>query len=170
MKTIMRALAAAFAIAALSVSGAPAYGAETTGGEDLFDKISSELMCLCGCNQTIKNCPHINCDFAVPARKVIRQHISKGEGHDEIVSFFIEKNGQVILAQPKKEGFNLVGYIFPFIAIISVGGGVVALVREWASRGEKKKPASAKAAKPSAPAGDESLVEKMKKELSEFDE
>ncbi|MBI5815657.1 MAG: cytochrome c-type biogenesis protein CcmH [Nitrospinae bacterium] len=168
MKTVIYTIMAA----ALAAMAGFAHAADGQAADELFDTLSKEMMCLCSCNQTIKNCPHVNCDFAVPARLEIKKQISEGKGHDQIIAAFIGKHGQVILAQPKKEGFNVVGYVFPFVAIVAVGGGVAALVREWAGRGAGKKApeqGAGQGGKPPVEGGDSDLVERMKKELSDFD-
>ncbi|MBI4666422.1 MAG: cytochrome c-type biogenesis protein CcmH [Nitrospinae bacterium] len=135
----------------------------------VYERAARDLMCLCGCNQTIKNCPHINCEFAVPARVKIRQMSLSGKSYDEIVVNFVQENGEKILAQPKKEGFNLVGYILPFIAISFVGFMVYRIVRVWSIKGEALSAPAKTTAAPQAQAGGE-LMERLKKELSEFED
>lgn len=135
----------------------------------LYDRITKELVCLCGCNQSVKACPHVNCDSAVPTRKKIIEYIGQGKGHDEIITLFVKEKGEVILGKPKEEGFNLVGYILPFVAILAVGGLLFKVISDWT----KRRPAVATSPAPreSAPASvDSPLAERMKKELSEFED
>ncbi len=98
-------------------------------------EIESELICLCGCGQTIKSCPHENCGFAVPARSRIASLVKSGKTKEEIVEIFIKQYGEEVLAAPKKEGFNLLGYIMPFVAFILAGGLIMVIIRSWAAKG-----------------------------------
>ncbi|VAX14930.1 hypothetical protein MNBD_NITROSPINAE01-576 [hydrothermal vent metagenome] len=157
------------------VVGAPAHVVAQESASPTIDQLSNEiqggLMCLCGCNSVMKACPHVDCGFAVPARNQIRSMLEGGKTKTEIVDFMVEKHGEQILAAPKKEGFNLVGYIAPFIAIFVVGFLIVQTVKRWASRAGSAKPSSAKEAKPVTASNDnDELVDKMKKELEEFDD
>lgn len=156
--------------AVLLISCSPALAAVEGGGVDaLYDRITGEMMCLCGCNQTVKNCPHTDCGFAIPAKKEIRALLEQGKTYDEVVAIFVKREGEVVLSSPKKEGFNLLGYIMPFLALAVAGSGVAIAAKKWAARGERAH-AEPGAAPPQAGGEAESgLSEKLKKELEEFD-
>jgi len=47
--------------------------------------------------------------------------IEQGMTGQEIVDTFVEQYGELVLMAPKKEGFNIVGYVVPGIAITAVG-------------------------------------------------
>ncbi|MBE9535568.1 MAG: cytochrome c-type biogenesis protein CcmH [Proteobacteria bacterium] len=102
---------------------------------DTQSEIEETLICLCGCGQTIKNCPHQNCGFAIPAKAKIKEYLSEGKTKDEIIDIFVSQNGEEVLAAPKKEGFNLLGYIMPFLALFAAVGVIVLIIRGWTKTG-----------------------------------
>ncbi len=103
----------------------------------LQSKAGETLMCLCGCGQSIKNCPHEKCGFAIPAQEEIKKMSEAGQTDDSIIEFFLNKYGEEILAAPQKKGFNLLGYIIPFAALLVAAGVIVAILKSWARRGVK---------------------------------
>jgi cytochrome c-type biogenesis protein CcmH/NrfF len=166
MKMITVALAAFMFLAPMPATADIPLGKD---GEVLYDRVCRELSCLCGCNQTVKACPHTACDSAVPTRNKIKELIGQGKNHDEILASFVKEKGQVILAKPAQEGFNLVGYIFPFVAIAVVGGLVFKLIKGWTQSAASTAPQTVARKEPGADALDP-LAERMKKELSEFED
>ena len=166
MKMITVALAAFMILAPMSAMAEAPLGPD---GEVLYDRLCREMSCLCGCNQTVKACPHTTCDSAIPSRKKIRELIGQGKNHDEIVAIFVKEKGQIILAKPKEEGFNLVGYILPFVAITVVGGLVFKLIKGWTRSGAPAVAQTAARQESDAGSGGQ-LAERMKKELSEFED
>ena len=107
----------------------------TEAAADIGSEVEETLICLCGCGQTIKNCPHENCGFAIPARERIASLIDSGKNKDEIIAVFLDKYGDEVLAAPRKEGFNLLGYIMPFAALLASAALIVMVVKSWAARG-----------------------------------
>ena len=158
----------ALAVAAGFFIASPAPASEDS--QALFDRVSTDLMCLCGCNATIKTCPHTDCGFAIPARARIRELIGQGKTYDDIVSTFIAQHGEVIRSAPPKEGFNLVGYAMPFFALAAAGLAVGSIARRWARKGASARADMSAGAKnsPSDPAR-AALAEKLKNELRDFD-
>jgi len=144
----------------------PLMVASGTGATVFPSKADEQLMCLCGCNQTIKNCPHENCSFAIPARKKIAEMTNAGKDEAEILDFFIQKYGEEILAAPKKEGFNLLGYIMPFVALIVAAGVIITILRKWTTRGIKDEEATLPLAQRDI---DSDIDAKIEKELEELD-
>lgn len=166
MKMITVALAAFMLLAPISATAEAPLGQD---GEVLYDRVCKELMCLCGCNQTVKACPMTACESAIPTRNKIKALISQGKNHDEILSVFVKEKGQIILSKPREEGFNLIGYILPSVAIIVVGALVFNLIKGWTRRGALAAPQTTAHKEPDAGSGDP-LAERMKKELSEFED
>jgi len=74
----------------------------------------------------------------------------------------------VALAAPKKEGFNLVGYLLPFVAIVAAGAGVAVTASRWARRGGAALAAPLGQGSGPGPAGG-ALAEKLRKELDDFE-
>jgi len=148
---------------------ASAVGQPATGSDALFDRLSRDLMCLCGCNSTIKSCPHTDCGYAIPARKKIMGMVTDGKTYDEVVAAFVSERGEVALASPRKEGFNLVGYAMPFLALVLAGAAVGSLVARWAKQGAIPHPADGSEPGERPGPNHNALAEKLKRELEEFE-
>jgi len=129
-------------LAAPAFAADPAVAPMTKLAKDaLYDDLTANLACRCGCGTTLKTCPHENCSFAVPARKEIRGFIDQGMEREAIKAQMVSLHGEAILAQPTFYGFNTLAWITPFVAIMLVGYGVAVVAKKWASA---KTPAQAK--------------------------
>ena len=158
---------------------APALLAQSAdpAGKDIdavFDKLSRDMMCLCGCNSILKSCPHVECGYAIPARKRIRAMLHDGKTYDQVIARFVSEQGEKVLSAPTKKGFNLVAYVMPFIALLFAGSGVAVIASRWA----KAARAGGSAADnqggnapqtSSGKIGDTALLEKLRKELEDFE-
>jgi cytochrome c-type biogenesis protein CcmH len=152
-----------FAIAALAISFAIAplafAAARTT-----VNQVSQGLTCQCGCGLTVANCNHPQCSFSVPLRLEIEAMILHGETREQILAHYRHKFGEKILSAPTTEGFNLLAWTMPFVAIV-LGGGFIALAfTRWRSvpASSGKSPATSE---PSA--FDSDLRRRLENELKE---
>lgn len=83
-------------------------------------KISSELMAPCCWSMTAD--AHSSA-IAFEMRAQIREALAKGKSKPEILQMYVAQYGERILAKPTKEGFNLLAWVLPFVAI-AIGGGI----------------------------------------------
>ena len=91
--------------------------------------------------------------------------IRKGNNRAQIIAFYRHKYGEKVLSAPTAEGFNLLAWTMPFIAL-AVGGGLVVLaVGRWRSNPPPAPPGSKPAAEPSS--FDPELRRRLEKELEE---
>jgi cytochrome c-type biogenesis protein CcmH len=116
----------AFAIAILALltivpAAAPAVSPKTTR-----QAVSEGLTCQCGCGLTVANCNHPNCEFSVPAREKIDRMIAQGMDRVQIIAIFRAKYGEKVLSAPTTEGFNLLAWVIPPLAIL-IGAMLVML-------------------------------------------
>ena len=126
--------------------------------------VSEGLTCQCGCGLTVANCNHPNCSFAVPARKEIATMIATGMSRAEIIAAFRKKYGEKVLSAPTTEGFNILAWTAPFIAL---GAGVlVVLITMGRWRTAAPQPASS-APEPPVTDDDSRLREQLERELRE---
>lgn len=93
--------------------------------------VSEGLTCQCGCGLTIANCAHPNCPFAVPLRREIQGLIDKGMSRDEILMYMRHKYGEKILSAPTTEGFNILAWVMPFVAIAAGGALIFLAMGRW---------------------------------------
>jgi cytochrome c-type biogenesis protein CcmH/NrfF len=105
------------------------FAAETTTNE----QVSQSLTCQCGCGLTVANCNMPTCSFSVPTRLEIDRMIGNGMGRAQIVAYYRHKYGEKVLSAPTTEGFNLLAWTMPFIALVVGGGLIVLAFGRWRS-------------------------------------
>ena len=89
-------------------------------------------------------------------RSVIRERLATGERPDQVVQYFVDKYGEWILLAPRRQGFNLLVWAMPGIAL-AVGLAVVGiLVTRWTRR----RPSAAAAPPPTA-----AMRERIRREM-----
>src|SRR5260370_28886570 len=137
------------------------FAAETTTNA----QVSQSLTCQCGCGLTVANCNMPTCSFSVPTRVEIDQMIGKGMGRAQIIAFYRHKYGEKVLSAPTTEGFNILAWTMPFIALVVGGGAMVLAVGRW----HLNQPSSPSDSKPGAPPAtfDPELRRRLEKELEE---
>lgn len=139
-------------------------------------EIAEGLTCQCGCGLTVANCNHPNCSFSVPMREHIDTMLAHGMGRAEIIAYFRKQYGEKILSAPTTQGFNLLAWTMPFVALLVGGGLVVLMMGRW--RGEP--PSASQPPEDSSPGGsaksgntdksgrfDPALRERLERELRE---
>src|SRR5262245_44414233 len=80
-------------------------------------EVEEALTCQCGCGLTVHSCNHLQCGFAVPAKKTIAELIGQGQGKEAITASFVSRYGEKVLSAPTTTGFNLAAWITPFAAL-----------------------------------------------------
>ena len=71
------------------------------------------------------------CEVSPAMHADIKSLVEGGYSAQEILDAFVDVDGERALMAPRAEGFNLVGYIAPFVAFGAGAVGVVALLRSW---------------------------------------
>ena len=120
-------------------------------------RVGDRLACKCGtCNNTVGNCPMLECHYSHPARQRISKMLDQGMSDDAIVAVFVKEQGLSALAAPPTEGFSLLGWLMPFIAL-ALGLGVI-----WLYIKRFRKPVEALA--PAARTGRRSAISRTDRE------
>ena len=109
-----RALALALLVAVFA--GGPALAGQR--------EVEERLACQCGCGLTVHTCNHLQCSFAVPVRQDIAKSLAAGQPEDDIVARYVAEYGEKVLSSPTHEGFNLLAWWGPYVALLI---GVAAL-------------------------------------------
>ena len=66
-----------------------------------------------------------NADWAVEARRVIREQVAAGQSQDEVVDFFVERYGEFVLMTPRTSGSNwLLWSAGPLMLLLAAGIGL----------------------------------------------
>ena len=97
------------------------------------DALEHKIHCMCGCNLDVFTCrtTDFSCQVSPAMHQDVMTLVAGGYGAQEIIDAFVHTYGERVLMEPEKRGFNLAGYLMPFVAL---GGGaalVVALIRRW---------------------------------------
>jgi cytochrome c-type biogenesis protein CcmH len=153
--------AAALSLIILAWWGA---GYAITSPRTTVQEVGEGLTCQCGCGLTIANCNHPSCGFAIPMRQEILRMIGKGMTRAQILATFRHKYGEKVLSAPTMEGFNLLAWIIPYVA---VGAGVVLIVIavvRWRDS-EKPAPAGKSAGAPGGENFEADLRQQLEREL-----
>jgi cytochrome c-type biogenesis protein CcmH len=88
-------------------------------------RVTGNIVCTCGCPPTlVRAC---SCGRAAEMTEEVRGMLAQGKSDEEIYASYVAQFGPSVRAAPRAEGFNLLGWIFPFIAALS-GGALVAAV------------------------------------------
>ncbi len=128
--------------------------------------ISQGLTCQCGCGLTVANCNHPTCSFSVPVREEIESMIGKGKSSSEIIAFYRHKYGEKVLSAPTTEGFNILAWLMPFVAVALGGVFIAYTASRWRSRPARDDASSADA-ESSLQAFDPQLKHRLEEEIRE---
>ncbi|MCS7026352.1 MAG: cytochrome c-type biogenesis protein CcmH [Bryobacteraceae bacterium] len=125
-------------------------------------RVGEKLACLCGaCKNTVASCQMLGCHYAGPAREKIAKMLAAGMSDQAIIDEFVRKEGLRALAVPPLEGFNLLGWVMPFVAIGIGLAGIYLFIRRF------HKPAVASA--PTDAALLDKYHEQIEKDLAKLD-
>ena len=127
-------------------------------------KVSENFVCQCSCNHQLSGCGMLHCGSANPLRSEIDQKLQAGMTEEQIVDDFVAKYGGVILSAPTGEGFDLVAWTLPVVALLAGLLVLYRVVRVWTRR--LPLPATAPSDPESIP---EAYRNRMEKELKDFD-
>ncbi|MEM7416726.1 MAG: cytochrome c-type biogenesis protein CcmH [Gemmatimonadota bacterium] len=88
-------------------------------GEKLM-LIETDLKCNCGCGLDVHTCQFsMQCGTSPAWTRRIVESLEAGETPEAIRASFVADYGTQVLMLPPAEGFNILGYILPAIAIVS---------------------------------------------------
>jgi len=128
---------------------------------------SQGLTCQCGCGLTVANCNMPTCGFSVPVREQIESMINKGKSGAEILGFYRAKFGEKVLSAPTTEGFNVLAWVMPFVAVALGGIFIFYTTNRWRDRPQRPKAASGSTGKAGPSQFDPELKRRLENELRE---
>lgn len=79
-------------------------------------QLSQQLMCPVCDGQTLDQS---QAQLSEDMKAVIRSKIEEGETNADIRSYFVERYGEIVLASPEAEGFNVVAWAVPGLIFIA---------------------------------------------------
>ena len=99
-----------------------------------FAKLGGRLMCPCSCAQMLLECNHVGCPDSDKMRAQLAAGVSQGDGDDSILGRFVDEYGATVLAAPRRQGFDLIAWIMPFVALALGIALVIYFTRRWQGR------------------------------------
>ncbi len=131
-------------------------------------EVSQQLVCLCGCgNQILYSCV---CGEAKKNKALILKWLKEGKSRQEIFDIMVERQGEEVLAAPRREGINwIIWVVVPYIVPILGAIGIAFLIMRWAGR-RKSIPAQDITTDTLAPDNEDSEYKKrLEQELNDFE-
>ena len=82
-------------------------------------RIGEQLRCMCpsNCSYTVTSCNMLSCSGAEYSRAKLKDLVDRGLDEQAIKAEFVKEFGTVVLNSPPSEGFTLLGWVMPFVAI-----------------------------------------------------
>lgn len=111
-------------------------------------EIGYKVICLCGCQTNLNDCPHPHCPVKAEERKIIRTDAQEGKSEHAILQDLVDRYGERVLAAPPAHGFNLTAWILPGIGLLVGLFLAIAIVKRWRSRPALQAAAPTAAAEP----------------------
>lgn len=111
------------------------------------DDLEHHLRCQCGCTLDIYTCRTTDfaCRVSPAMHSDVMYLVEGGYSAQEITDAFVRVYGERALMAPTTQGFNLLGWITPFLVVSGGAVALLALLRSW-----RRTPA-APAARPQTP-------------------
>lgn len=138
----MTAALLSLALAASLVTGQ--FAPQQAGSDPLapelearVQKLGKELRCAVCQGLSITDSPS---SMARAQLDMVRELVSQGKSDEQVVAYFVERYGEWVLLEPKREGFNWFVWLGPVILVL---GGLFVILRQIQSGPE---PATAAAA------------------------
>ena len=132
-----------------------------------LDRVTAKIICDCGCNNlTVKNC---TCGKADRVRSDVAARLESGQTPEQILKSFVDEYGEQILAAPTGEGFNLLGWITPFAAVLLGGTLLVLVLRRWARVPWNEAPLVSPLGPGEARPPDPSLLKRVEEEMRDVE-
>jgi len=114
-------------------------------------EIAADLRCVVCQNLSVADSPS---EMATQMRAIVRERLAAGETPAQVRQYFVERYGDWILLSPPRQGFTLVVWVAPLVAVLVGLGLVTLLVRRWTGR-----------RRPAPPRVDAAMSERIRREL-----
>jgi len=143
--------------AARAVSRPPKPNATPRVSDAERDALEHRIKCQCGCTLDVYTCrtTDFSCSVSPSMHRDVRELVAGGYSADEIIAAFTDTYGEQVLMAPKREGFNLAGYLAPFVALGAGAVVVGGLIRRWGARAALARPSAPRVAPPLDASADE---------------
>src|SRR5206468_4902756 len=119
-----------------SVRRPPKPGAHPSMADAARDELEHHIRCQCGCTMDVYTCrtTDFTCVVSPAMHADVNSLIEGGYSAQEILDSFVDTYGERVLMAPRAEGFNLLGYVAPFVALGAGAIAVAVVLRGWGKR------------------------------------
>jgi len=151
------------ALVLLLVLALPATAAASEKHPTLRE-LEGDLMCpTCGTSLELSNAP-----AADQIRRFVRARIAAGDTKSEIEDKLVAEFGRGVLASPPKEGFDLLAWLLPLLALGLGAAAIGVLVVRWSRAREPEPDPAGSTANGRVPL-DPALEQRLDDELARFE-
>ncbi|MDB4899823.1 MAG: cytochrome biosis protein [Gemmatimonadetes bacterium] len=135
--------------AAKTVRRPPKTDARSSMNDEERDALEHQIRCQCGCTLDVYTCrtTDFSCQVSPAMHRDVISLVEGGYSAQEILDAFVSTYGERALMAPKREGFNLAGYVVPFAALAVGLAGLVYVLRGMQRRTAVVAAAKARTAK-----------------------
>jgi cytochrome c-type biogenesis protein CcmH len=116
-------------VAFLFLTASP-VAAQSTQPEDQMYQIAKQLNCPTCAGRNLADCPTDTC---TQWKQEITAQLKAGKRDDEVLAYFKDRFGSQVLQEPPKEGFLLVMWVVPIVAVIGLIALAIFVARRSAS-------------------------------------
>ena len=97
------------------------------------DELEHRIRCQCGCTLDVYTCrtTDFSCQVSPSMHRDVMSLVAGGYSAQEIIDAFVGVYGERVLMAPRAEGFNLLGWVAPFVALGTGAVAVMVLLRRW---------------------------------------
>lgn len=97
------------------------------------DEFERQLACPCPCTLDVYMCrtTMFSCSISPAVHGDVQRLVDGGYSADEIMAAMMDTYGDFILNAPRKQGFNLLAWFAPFVALAAGAVAIGALLRGW---------------------------------------
>lgn len=122
------------------------------------DALEHRIKCQCGCTLDVYTCrtTDFTCQVSPSMHRDVMALAAGGYNAAEVLAAFVRVYGEQVLMSPTTEGFNLLGWIAPFLALAGGAVGVGALLKSW-----RRAPRTTPSGLPAAPHPADATPEEM---------
>lgn len=125
----VRAPLLGLALALVLAAGAAAQAGRAA--EQQVQDVAAQLRCVVCQNLSVADSPS---EMASQMRAIVRERLEAGEAPEQVVQYFVDRYGEWILLSPRRQGFNLLVWVMPAVAV-AVGLALVGVVlARWTRR------------------------------------
>jgi cytochrome c-type biogenesis protein CcmH/NrfF len=123
----------------LMFAGSAAVAATEREIHEHYLEAATTILCDCGCHpQSVHECA---CGRASTMRGDVLAMARRGMTGSQIVADYVARHGEQIRIAPTASGFNLVAWLGPSLALVSMSALLLALLRRWQRRRAEEVPA-----------------------------